>query len=218
MNNTFSWQDFNQFHIYEIDRENGLNNSYSNLRLFGQERDEVELILYRDRHSWCPYCQKIWLWLEYKRIPYIVRKVNMFCYGEKESWYLEKVRSGKLPAVELGNKVISESDDIIYFLENEYGLLGHSIFSNDLQKTRLLEREIFRSWCNWLCKDSFTFLDSSLRKKNFISSIKKLEELLSSSKTGFIDPSFNDLKQLQPGTGDLIFIPYIERMNASLCY
>merc|ERR1739848_535668 len=29
----------------------------------------------------------VWLWLEEKKVPYKVKKVTMFCYGEKESWY-----------------------------------------------------------------------------------------------------------------------------------
>ena len=58
MNNILSWADLSKFKIDDIDRVNGINNSYSNLRLFGHSEKEVELILYRDRHSWCPYCQK----------------------------------------------------------------------------------------------------------------------------------------------------------------
>ena len=38
------------------------------------------------------------------------------------------------------------------------------------------------------------------------------------SKTGFIDSPKYDLEKLKPGTGDIIFIPYMERMNASLSY
>ena len=70
MNNILSWADLRKFKIDDIDRVNGINNSYSNIRLFGHSEKEADLILYRDRHSWCPYCQKIWLWLEFKRIPY----------------------------------------------------------------------------------------------------------------------------------------------------
>ena len=99
MNNVLSWEDLSKFKIEDFDRVNGINNSYSNLRLFCHSEKEVDLILYRDRHSWCPYCQKIWLWLEFKRIPYKVKKINMYCYGQKEKWYLNKVKSGKLPAI-----------------------------------------------------------------------------------------------------------------------
>lgn len=37
--------------------------------------------LYRDHAAWCPYCQKVWLQLEEKRIPYVIEKINMRCYG-----------------------------------------------------------------------------------------------------------------------------------------
>ena len=218
MNQVLSWDDLNKFKIEDIDRINGTNNSYSNLRLFGHSEKEVDLIFYRDRHSWCPYCQKIWLWLELKKIPYKVKKINMYCYGQKEKWYLNKVRSGKLPAIELNGKMITESDAIITFLENEFGTLGSPLLSNDIRKARNLEREIFRSWCNWLCRRSFNYLDESFSKNQFRESILKLEKILSSSKTGFIDSPINDLKKSEPGTGDIIFIPYMERMNASLTY
>ena len=218
MNGILTWNDLDRFEIEDIDKINGKNNSYAQLRLFGKSKNEAEIILYRDRHSWCPYCQKIWLWLEFKRIPYIVRKINMFCYGQKESWFLDKVKSGKLPAIEFKNKIITESDRIIEFLENEFGALGSYITSNHLRGTRELEREIFRSWCNWLCRESFSFIDNSFKKNRFKESISKLEQILSISKTGFIDPSESDSGEIDPGIGDIIFIPYMERMNASLIY
>ena len=218
MNKILTWEDLNKFEIEDLDRINGINNSYANLRLFGHNENDVIVTLYRDRHSWCPYCQKIWLWLEFKRIPYRVKKINMFCYGQKESWFLDKVRSGKLPAIEFKGQIITESDDIIAFLENEFGALGSCITSSHLRETRKLEREIFRSWCNWLCRESFNFMDSSFRGKRFKESISKLEKILSTSKTGFIDPSVSDSGKIEPGTGDIIFIPYMERMNASLAY
>ena len=218
MNEILTWDDLNKFQIEDLDRINGKNNSYTNLRLFNHSENEVMVSLYRDRHSWCPYCQKIWLWLEFKRIPYRVKKINMFCYGQKESWFLDKVRSGKLPAVEFKGQVITESDNIIAFLENEFGPLGSSIKSSNLRETRELERKIFRTWCDWLCRESFNFVDNSFRKKRFKESISKFNELLSSSESGFVDPSALNSGDFEPGTGDIIFIPYMERMNASLCY
>jgi len=218
MNDILTWKDLNKYEIEDLDRVNGINNSYSNLRLFGYSENDVTVTLYRDRHSWCPYCQKIWLWLEFKRIPYRVKKIYMFCYGQKETWFLDKVRSGKLPAIEFKGQVITESDNIIAFLENEFGALGSFITSSHLRETRELEREIFRSWCNWLCRENLNFLDNSFRKKRFQESISKFDQILSTSKTGFIDPSVSNSGKIEPGTGDIIFIPYMERMNASLCY
>ena len=85
MNNILSWADLSKFEIDDIDRVNGINSSYSNLRLFGNREKEVDLILYRDRHSWCPYCQKIWLWLEFKKIPYKVKKIICIVMAKKKS-------------------------------------------------------------------------------------------------------------------------------------
>ena len=67
MNEILTWQDLSQFEIEDLDRVNGTNNSYSNLRLFGFSEKDILVTLYRDRHSWCPYCQKVWLWLEFKK-------------------------------------------------------------------------------------------------------------------------------------------------------
>ena len=218
MNGILTWEDLNKFEVEDLDRVNGINNSYANLRLFGHTENDLIVNLYRDRHSWCPYCQKIWLWLEYKRIPYRVKKINMFCYGQKESWFLDKVRSGKLPAIEFKGQVITESDDIIAFLENAFGALGSFITSSKLIKIRELEREIFRSWCNWLCRENFNFIDNSFRIKRFKESISIFDEILSRSESGFVDPSGSNTGDIGPGVGDIIFIPYMERMNASLIY
>nr|WP_075486238.1 glutathione S-transferase N-terminal domain-containing protein [Prochlorococcus marinus] len=218
MNEILTWEDLNEYEFEDFDRVNGINNSYANLRLFGHTESDVIVTLYRDRHSWCPYCQKIWLWLEYKRIPYRVKKINMFCYGKKESWFLDKVKSGKLPAIEFKGHVITESDEILAFLENEFGALGSFITSSELIKIRELEREIFRSWCNWLCREGFNLIDNSFRKNRFKESISKFDEILRRSQSGFVDPSKSNSGEIEPGVGDIIFIPYMERINASLIY
>ncbi len=45
----------------------------------------------RDSAAWCPYCQKVWLQLEEKQIPYAIEKINMRCYGDKPAAYTAKV-------------------------------------------------------------------------------------------------------------------------------
>ncbi len=66
----------------EPDRVNGPTNAQSRLRLFGKhevkqgsEPPTVGVTLYRDNHAWCPYCQKVWLWLEEMQVPYRIEKV-----------------------------------------------------------------------------------------------------------------------------------------------
>ena len=98
-NTPLSWEDLSKLTPNKPDPINGATNAYALLRLFGQSEEAVRVTLYRDHHAWCPYCQKVWLWLEFKEIPYRVRKVTMRCYGRKEAWYLKKVPSGMLPAL-----------------------------------------------------------------------------------------------------------------------
>ena len=82
----------------------GPTNAQSLRRTFGQP-GEPRVKLYRDHASWCPYCQKIWLQLEEKRIPYTVEKINMNCYGDKPRSFLAINPMGLLPALELDGKV-----------------------------------------------------------------------------------------------------------------
>jgi len=81
-----TWTELAALTDFNPDLINGPTNAQSRLRLFGQSESAVRVTLYRDNHAWCPYCQKVWLWLEEKQIPYRIEKVTMFCYGQKESW------------------------------------------------------------------------------------------------------------------------------------
>lgn len=56
----------------------GPTNSHATLRLFGQPEASVRTVLYRDHHAWCPYCQKIWLWLEEMRVPYVIERMLLY--------------------------------------------------------------------------------------------------------------------------------------------
>jgi len=149
-----SWSELEALTAFQIDPVNGATNAQARLRLFGQTEANVRVTLYRDNHAWCPYCQKVWLWLEEKQIPYRIEKVTMFCYGEKESWYKRKVPSGMLPALALDDRIITESDDILLALEQAFGPLGLGMKHPTVLPLRYLERLLFRSWCAWLCYPS----------------------------------------------------------------
>lgn len=90
------------------------------VRLFGQKEADVRIVFYRDHALWCPYCHKVQMLIEAKRIPYMVKKVNMSCYGKKPIEFLRKVPSGLLPVIELDGKVITESMDIMFLIEETF--------------------------------------------------------------------------------------------------
>ena len=82
--NPLSWRELGTL-VKRVSKDliNGPTNSQARLRLFGQPESSVNVTLYRDHHGWCPYCQKIWLWLEEKRIPYKGKCLSEFGYLEK---------------------------------------------------------------------------------------------------------------------------------------
>ena len=205
-----TWTELEALTDFHIDTVNGPTNSQARLRLFGGEEADVRVTLYRDNHAWCPYCQKIWLWLEEKQIPYRIEKVTMFCYGKKESWYKRIVPSGMLPAIALDDRIITESDDILIALEGVYGPLSLGMEHPRVLPLRQLERLLFRAWCSWLCYPARSAQQDQRSRDQFTQVVAMVEETLAATPGPYFLEEF--------GTADVIFTPYVERMNASLYY
>jgi glutathione S-transferase len=205
-----SWPELEALAAVPSDPINGPTNAQSCLRLFGQTENEVQVTLYRDNHAWCPYCQKVWLWLEEQQIPYQIKKVTMFCYGEKERWFKRIVPSGMLPALELKGRLITESDDILMALEQVFGPLGLGMKDPKVIPLRQLERLLFRAWCGWLCYPTRSEREERLNREQFVGVVAKVEKALAATPGPYFLEEF--------GSADVIFTPYVERMNASLYY
>ena len=222
-----SWTELQALAPAAAERSHGPATAQADLRLFGQPERAVRVTLYRDHHAWCPYCQKIWLWLECRRIPYRVRKVTMRCYGPKEPWYSALVPSGMLPALELDGQLITESDRILAALEQVFGPLGAPFDSPEVLQLRQLERRLFRAWCVWLCSPALTLQDQEQARSRFQAMACRVEAALDAAAgpwLGTPPPADGVLQNsvLQssttPGTADLVLLPFVERMNASLAY
>lgn len=170
----------------------------------------MRVTLYRDNHGWCPYCQKVWLWLEEMRVPYRVEKVTMFCYGEKEQWYKEKVPSGMLPAVEVDGQLVTESDVVLMELESKFGSIYAPMRDHRVVALRKLERALFSAWCAWLCYPSSGPAEEKSNMRNFDAVVALVENALGSTPGDYLLDEFS--------TADVVFTPYIERMSASLFY
>ncbi len=215
-----SWEELEKLAYKETkeERTNGNTNAHSTLRLFGKSEKNIRVTLYRDHHAWCPYCQKVWLWLEWKQIPYRIKKVTMRCYGKKEDWYLRKVPSGMLPALEIDKRLFTESDLILQALEDSFGPLGRQLNHPATTELRYLERQLFRSWCQWLCTPSLSLKKEQKYSEAFSVLANRLENKLINNGGPWLDSKQNEQNIDIPGTVDIIFIPFLERMNASLAY
>jgi len=75
---------------------------------------------------------------------------------------------------------------------------------------RQLERLLFRAWCQWLCSPGLRPAQEQAARAAFQRIAGKFEQALSQQSGPFL------LGEL--GTADLVFVPYVERMAASLAY
>ena len=211
-----SWEQLDALAPDPAERCEGPANAQATLRLFGQSESQVRVTLFRDHHAWCPYCQKVWLWLEFRRVPYRIRKVTMRCYGPKEPWFTAKVPSGMLPALELDGRLFTESDRILEALEHAFGALGAGMHDKRVRRFRDLERLLFRAWCIWLCTPRLNNRQEVQAQEQFQTVARQMEAALMAGGGHWLDPDRPG--GAHPGTADLVFVPYVERMNASLAY
>jgi glutathione S-transferase len=207
-----------QLHEEALQRNIGLGppHSQASLRLFDAQEEDVRVIFYRDNAAWCPYCQKVWLMLEEKRIPYRVKKVPLNAYGDKPSWFTRKVDGGKLPALELDGVLYKDSLSILNLLAEVFHDQGPSMIP--LAEDKLLsdyfqdlEKKLQSAWF------SLTFYPvegEALEKArlNLLEHLQLTDEALS-VKSG---PWF--LGGDAPSIVDIHFITTIERLVPSVLF
>mmetsp|Transcript_32273 Transcript_32273/g.96802 ORF Transcript_32273/g.96802 Transcript_32273/m.96802 type:complete len:518 (-) Transcript_32273:555-2108(-) len=181
------------------------------LRLFddSNREEDIRVTLYRDSASWCPYCQKVWMTLEEKRIPYRVEKINMRCYGEKPASFNRMQPSGAIPVAIIDGTTYNQSNDIMYALESLFS--DHKSLSPrkedraKAQELLRLERQIFSAWMYWLT-------GSPQYRDNFIAVLLTVEGELKASQGGdfFLGKDVSIV--------DFMFAPFLERMTASMVF
>ena len=192
------------------DLVNGPTNPHSLQRLFGSTAP-TRVLLYRDTAAWCPYCEKVWLQLEEKRIPYTVEKINMRCYGDKPASFLAICPSGMLPALQLDGVLYTESATIAQLLEDKFPGHGSLLPAPGTPERRAadelmrLERALFSRWMQWLTRSG----DSG--KAGFLEAVGMVDQALQrSGGPYFLGKQFSLV--------DITFAPFLERMVASLLY
>jgi len=85
------------------------------------------LTLYRDTNGWCPFCERVWIAIMAKGIPYQETLVSL---QNKPEWFKQMVPTGLVPAVlfhgdddnnnNTSRKLVWESDAILYALDEMF--------------------------------------------------------------------------------------------------
>ncbi len=107
------------------------------------------LTLYRDTNGWCPFCERVWVALEKKGIPYDEVLIDL---QDKPDWYKEIVPTTLVPAIEFhddawdasargSGRLVWESADILEALDAEFGGPALAGAEAPLQK-RVLETSV----------------------------------------------------------------------------
>uniref|UniRef100_A0A061QXR9 Glutathione S-transferase n=1 Tax=Tetraselmis sp. GSL018 TaxID=582737 RepID=A0A061QXR9_9CHLO len=192
------------------DHINGPPNPYALERRFNKSV-EPDVVLYRDHAAWCPYCQKIWLQLEEKRIPYRVEKINMRCYGDKPESFLRMMPSGQVPVAMIGGRVVADSASIARELEQRFPerpLLPAEGSAERQAADGLmrLERALFGKWMQWLTSG----WNHEGLKQDFCKTLDLADKHLRSQGPFFLGADISLV--------DINFVPFLERMVASLLY
>lgn len=192
----------------------GGSNHKANLRLFdAPDGFDPTVTLYRDQAAWCPYCEKVWLQLEEKRIPYKIVKNPLSCYGDKSPEFFRVSPSGQLPVAEINGRLVSESNTIMSVLEEEFPShkpLLPPAGSKEREKVPgllRLERRVFGSWFSWLTSRAGGGGAAAEMHGLFL----EVDAALQASGGPYFlgsDISFVDV----------MFTPFLERMAASLPY
>lgn len=197
-----------EFEMQKVGR--GRANAQASIRLFDEDENySPEVTLFRDTAAWCPYCEKVWLLLEEKRIPYRVEKIPLRCYGQKPPSFMRMNPSGGLPVAIIKGKVVSESNDIMMILESTF-TKNPLLPTDDLRSDRVkslfaLERRLFSTWFQWLTSDK----DYSKPMTELLTLVD-FELAKDASGPYFLGSYFSMV--------DIMFTPFLERMAASLPY
>ncbi|KAL3523765.1 hypothetical protein ACH5RR_016599 [Cinchona calisaya] len=65
----------------------------------------------------CPFCQRVTMTLELKKVPYKLILINT---DDKPQWFLEVNPEGKVPVIKFDDKWIADSDVIVGIIEEKY--------------------------------------------------------------------------------------------------
>jgi glutathione S-transferase len=181
------------------------------------KKEEPLLTLYRDTNGWCPFCERVWVAVEAKQIPYTERLINL---RDKPEWYKELVPTTLVPAVLFHGdassnerKIIWESLDVMKALDEAFPDTPKLILdSPEYKDAAELQSEVSSAGFGFAFasrNESLTDDGKLKRREEFNSALNTLDAALASSGGPFrLGENFTGI--------DAIMIPTMERWRYQL--
>merc|ERR1712084_108811 len=183
-----------------------------------------------DTNGWCPFCERVWVYLEAKNIPYKERLINL---QNKPEWYKDLVPTTLVPAIVIHDDIISnmtttptddevvvqperrviwESSKIIEVLDELFSENTLILDNEKYRKAEEMNGELGTAGFQYIYASRNTSLttdDIQQRKKNLEAKLDELgKELLSHGGPFRLGKEFTVL--------DALMIPMLERWKYQL--
>lgn len=169
----------------------------------------IPVLLYRDKNSWCPFCERVWFALEEKQIPFETEFIDL---TNKPKWFTNLVPTALVPTAKIQGKLVYESKEILLELEEQFG--------QTLLPKRREEYAVARAWVeeaetNGLTEAGYKFLlqrnsstDDVNSRTTFEAKLDELEQALAQYPGDYFLSRFSLV--------DIMYSPHLDRLASCL--
>ena len=146
-----------------------------------------KVTLYRDTNGWCPFCERVWLILRAKNIPYDEQLISL---QNKPDWYKALVPTTLVPAVlfhessssdKNERRIVWELSDIMAALDEEFPEHPMLIDSVEYEAAVEMNEDLTKAGFEFVYagrNDTLTDEDKLKRKAKFVSELDRLDAAL----------------------------------------
>jgi glutathione S-transferase len=171
------------------------------------------LTLYRDTNGWCPFCERVWIALEKKGIPYDEKLVDL---QNKPQWYKDIVPTTLVPAIEWhdeswdaekpgSGKLVWESKDVLEAIDEKFATMP--LRSADEEVAEVVE--VLGASVGFVYGANATEDQEEDSRTRFSAALDALDAVLASSGGPFVRGS-------ELSAADLALAPTLERFSIQL--
>ena len=179
------------------------------------------VLLYRDIHSWSPFCEQVWFALEEKEIPFATEFVDLI---NMPKWYIDIVPTGLVPAVKIEGELVYGSKNILLALEERFGT---TLLPDDPEENTVARQLVEDAETNGFNEVAYKFVRGSndVAYKFVTRTLADSNELANLQAT--LETRLDELEQAlakYPGPyfvsdfslADIMYSPHLDRLAANL--